>query len=225
MASWALNIADVYQQFVIVLTDKQFAEGYASVNAMQLSPCQVQRGKILDIPEDDYARYALDPDGISPRVHVGTKNGDFIASSYEHGEHGQTSEDPSMKEKMTQKRFAKLQNFYENEERYGYEIINSDAANKFVVFSYNTYVIKEFLKHNPEWGAIVVQVIKPLDPRMKTELIECERLVFVENNYSGQFEHYVRKEFGLDGSNIQSLRKYNNYPIYKEDVEDFVKNL
>jgi 2-oxoglutarate ferredoxin oxidoreductase subunit alpha len=48
-------------------------------------------------------------------VRVGTKHGDFIASSYEHDEYGATSEDIENKKKFTEKRFKKLENFFERE--------------------------------------------------------------------------------------------------------------
>lgn len=48
-------------------------------------------------------------------VQVGTKDGDFIATSYEHDEFGATTEEPDMKVKMTEKRAKKLENFYQKE--------------------------------------------------------------------------------------------------------------
>lgn len=75
----------------------------------------MNRGKLLENPGEDFARYVLTDDGVSPYVTVGTKNGDFIATSYEHDEYGETSENFEMKEKMTEKRWRKLENFFEKE--------------------------------------------------------------------------------------------------------------
>lgn len=113
MAGQALNIAQAYQTTVIILTDKQFSEGKVTVR--ELKPAPVNRGKLLETPSADYKRYELTDDGVSPYVRVGTLNGDFIASSYEHDEYGATTEEMDMKIKMTEKRAKKLENFYEKE--------------------------------------------------------------------------------------------------------------
>lgn len=113
MGGQSLNIAQKYQTTVILLTDKQFSEGKVTVNS--LVPAPVQRGKLLTNPGADYKRYELTDDGISPYVRVGTEQGDFIATSYEHDEYGATTEEMDMKVKMTEKRAKKLQNFFERE--------------------------------------------------------------------------------------------------------------
>lgn len=223
LAGQALNHADTYQQFVMFLIDRQFSEGYTAVSTDQLVGAPVQRGKIESNPSEDYARYALTEDGISPRVMVGTENGDFMAPSYEHDIYGATSEDQSVKVAMTEKRFHKLDNFFEKEGIQGYEVINPDAKKMFVVFSFTTYVVKDFLRDHPQWGAIVVTYFKPLDTRMRSVIEGLDRLVFVENNISGQFENYVRKELALDTIatlSIDHIRKYDNMPIYREDLDN-----
>jgi 2-oxoglutarate ferredoxin oxidoreductase subunit alpha len=93
-----------------MLMDKQFSE-LSGTHGKLKSP-EIKRGKFLETPPADYKRYELTADGISPRVEVGTPNGDFIATSYEHDEYGATSEDPEVKKAMTEKRWRKLSNFY-----------------------------------------------------------------------------------------------------------------
>jgi pyruvate/2-oxoacid:ferredoxin oxidoreductase alpha subunit len=50
MAGQALNIAQVYQTTVIVLTDKQYSEGKVTVT--ELVPAPVRRGKLLESPTE-----------------------------------------------------------------------------------------------------------------------------------------------------------------------------
>ena len=121
----ALNIADKYQTQVILLMDKQSAELHAT--HWDFTVPAIDRWVILDTPPEDYKRYELNDSGISPRVNVWTKNWDFIATSYEHDEYGATSEDSDLKVKFTQKRFKKLQNFFEKEGISWYKIINPTA--------------------------------------------------------------------------------------------------
>ena len=112
-AGLSLNLADKYQSVVLLLVDKQLSELSGSYSELHTAP--VERGVILDTPPEDYKRYEFTDSGISPRVMVGTKNGEFISSSYEHDEYGATSEDSENKKLMTQKRWKKLQNFFQKE--------------------------------------------------------------------------------------------------------------
>lgn len=223
MGGQSLNIAQKYQTTVILLTDKQFSEGKVTVDG--LTPAPVERGKLLQNPGADYKRYELTEDGISPYVRVGTENGDFIATSYEHDEYGATTEDMGMKVKMTQKRAKKLQNFFEKEGIYGYEVVNPSAKKKMVTTSFNAYTARAFVEQNPEWGLVIIKFLAPVDVRLRDEFAKCDEIVFVENNYSGQLEGYLTKELGLayiDGLKIANLRKYDLLPFYMEDLMKLV---
>lgn len=183
---YSLNIAQKYQTTVIILTDKQFSEG--KVTHSRLVPAKENRGKLLVSPDADYKRYEIMEDGISPYVKVGTLNGDFIATSYEHDEYGETSEDPIMKEKMTEKRARKCENFFEKEGIFGYEIISAKAKKKIITLSFTAYTAKAFVDKNPDWGLIIVKFLSPIDRRLREEIAYCDEVVFFENNYSGQLQ-------------------------------------
>ena len=161
----ALNITQQYQTTVIILTDKQYSEGKVTVS--ELIPAPVRRGKLLANPESDYKRYELTDDGISPYVRVGTENGDFIATSYEHDEYGATTEEMEMKVLMTEKRARKLENFYEKEGIIGYRLVNPTAKKMLVTISFTAYTAEAWCDENPEWGMIVITCLKPLDGRLR----------------------------------------------------------
>ena len=234
LSGYSLNLAQKYQTIVIVLIDKQFSDGKATLEE-ELKTAGINRGKLEMTPASDFKRYALTDDGISPYSIPGTPNGDFIATSYEHDEFGATTEDTDMKMKMTEKRWKKLENFYEKEGISGYEIFKSPDSQEsglapqkmLLTTSYTSYTAKEFIKNNPEFGLIIVKFLKPLDTRLRNELVGKSEVIFVENNYSGQLENYITKELGLayiDGLKISRLRKYDLYPFYYEDFETLLKN-
>ena len=221
LSGYALNLAQKYQTVVIVLTDKQYAEGKATIDWEFKTPW-VERGKLVENPTEDFKRYELTDDGVSPYTKPGTKNGDFIATSYEHDEYGATTEDTKMKMAMTEKRWKKLKNFYEKEGITGYDIINPTAKKMIITMSYISYTAKEFVKNNPDFGLIIVKILKPLDERIKKELEWKDEVIFVESNYSWQLENYIVKEFWLkymEGLTIKNMRKYDLYPFYYEDFE------
>ncbi len=220
----ALNIADKYQTQVILLMDKQSSEIHWTVN--ELKAVNIERWVILDNPPDDYKRYELTESWISPRVKVWTKNWDFIATSYEHDEFWATSEDSELKQKFTEKRFKKLDNFFEKEWIYWYEVVNSNASKIIITTSFTSYTAKEFVKNNPEFGLIIMKIIKPLDERVLDNIKGKEEIIFIESNYSGQLENYMTKELWLkfiDWLKISNIRKYDLFPFYIEDFNELKK--
>ncbi len=151
---------------------------------------------------------------------MGTPDGDFIATSYEHDEYGATTEDTILKVQMTEKRARKLENFYAKEGIKGYRVVNPTAKKMILTFSLTAYTAEAWVRENPEWGLIVITCLKPLDVRMREVIVGLEKLVFVESNYSGQLEDYVTKEFGLrfvPGLEITHIRKYDLFPFFWED--------
>lgn len=217
----SLNLADKYQSVVILLMDKQLSEihwTYRKVDAPK-----IERWVILENPSDDYKRYELNESWISPRVVVWTKNWDFISTSYEHDEFGATTEDSEMKKLMTEKRFKKLENFFKKEGIRSYELIDEKAKKLIVTMWPNSYVAKEFVRKNPEFGLLIIKILKPIEEDLLEIFKDKEELIFVESNYSGQLENYLVKELGLKfipNLKIKNLRKYDLYPFYIEDFNE-----
>ncbi len=221
----SLNIADKYQTQVIFLMDKQSAELHATHWTFSIP--KIDRWEIIDTPPIDYKRYELTESWISPRVNVWTKNWDFIATSYEHDEYGATSEDSDLKVKFTEKRFKKLENFFEKEGISWYEIINPTAKKMIVTYSFTKYTAEHFIKNNPEYGLIIIKFLKPIDKRLRDEIIsnQYEELIFAESNYSGQVEKYLCNELGLKyipNLKISNIRKYDLFPFYIEDFNELL---
>ena len=123
---------------------------------------------------------------------------------------------------MTDKRNKKLRSFYADQDFLGYEVINPDASIMLIVTSFTSYTAKAFVKNNPYFGVIIMKVIKPLDNRLRDELMNCEEIVFFEHNASGQLENYMTEKLKLDQINdlkITHVRKYDLFPFFYEDFE------
>ncbi len=242
----SLNLADKYQSVVILLVDKQLSEIAGSI--WELQKVIIDRWVILENPPVDYKRYELTESGISPRVIVGTKNWDFISSSYEHDEYWATTEDTEMKKLMTEKRWKKLENFFEKEGISGFEVYNPPlnlplAGETFpnsppareglgewpkkmiVTFSGASYTAKKFVDENPEFWLVIIKYLKPLDARLLEVLKDKEEVIFAESNYSGQLEKYICNELWLRSIKwlkISNLRKYDLFPFYIEDFNSLI---
>ena len=228
----ALNFADIYQQPVIVMLDKQFSESYISLNMETLKEGKMERWKLIQnsIAEDTFKRYLLEKDGISARSVPWIENWEFIWTSYEHDEYWATSEEPEVKKIMTEKRHQKLKTFVEKEfdsDFYWYEIINPEAKKFFITFGFNKYALENYIADKHELWLIVITVVQPIDIRLKKffedNFDSIEELIFVEMNYSWQMETYLRNQFGMIterwNKKIKNIRKYTLYPFFEEDFD------
>ena len=184
-----------------------------------------------DLENNKFLRYKITEDWISPYTYPGIKNWEFIASSYEHTESGFSTENPEIKKVMTEKRHKKLETFVKNEFNdnfFWFDIFNPDAENFIITTWINHLVCKKFAKeHN--WWLITINVLQPLDTRFKKYLTDkIKKIVFVELNKSGQLQEIVSSKIWLNCPEwkwkISYFRKYNNYPLFIEDLEENLLN-
>ena len=99
---------------------------------------------------------------------------------------------------MTEKRWRKLENFYEKEKFKGFDLIKKENSKKLIItFWFTSYNAKVFVENNEWFDLLVVKCFKPLDKEIWNIIKEYNEVIFVESNYSGQFEKYITDEFGL----------------------------
>lgn len=201
----ALNLSDILQHPVIVLVDKQWSESYVSVDPSDLIPTEIHRGKLIDAPSIDYARYALTGDGISPYTIPGTEHGEQIAPSYEHDEYGATSELPVLKSRMTEKREQKLRaiedsSWSQDLSREGGHISRREAKKFFVLYGFQSSLLESYLvaAGKEDFGVITLERISPF-PQMiveflRTQATHIEELVFIDGNISHELYRHISSE-------------------------------
>jgi pyruvate/2-oxoacid:ferredoxin oxidoreductase alpha subunit len=100
-----------------------------------------------------------------------------------------------------QKRFRKRVTFYAKEfvkDITAYEIINPQAEKFFVTRGINRYNLELLIKDKPDWGLIVIKIFHPFDIRLidffRVHEQQITKLIFVEMNYEGQMERFIRRE-------------------------------
>ncbi|EKE29319.1 MAG: hypothetical protein ACD_2C00189G0003 [uncultured bacterium (gcode 4)] len=221
----ALNWSDIYQHPVIVLLDKQFSESYATVDKSRLKPEPINRWRLLENPNEGYARYAYETfsqERISPYTVPWTANWEFIATSYEHDIYGKETEDPKIKFMMEDKRFRKIDIFEDNEynpDFYWFEVINPEARKFFITFSSNRWAAEWALEKKKDFWLIIITMFHPIDYRLQKFFdSNVDKLVFLEQNQSWQFQNLVCSKFSLKKQIIQFKRIYNLYPIFEEQL-------
>ncbi len=235
LISKALNFSDKYQHPIIVLIDKQYSENFGSIDSNYLKIAPIDRGKLKNNPDKNFARYSITKDSISPRTIPWQSNGEYNASSYEHSKHWATSENPNTKIQNDQKRKSKIKTFIENEfgkDFQWYQILNPKASKFIISLWANKIAIENFLKNNKQRWAILITCLNPLNPELKNFLDkntqDIKKLVFVELNKQWQLQDHLSSKLDLNcqkrANKVDHYRKSNLYPLFQEDLKENLGN-
>jgi len=238
----AFNLAERFQMPVIILSDQSIGYRKATVSIPDFSGIQEIKGYVtlddlvipgtekIDIvsrieptPESikDYKRFKITEDGISPITRPGTPGGQYIATGLEHTETGKADYSPENHLKMTRKRFKKLESLSRRFEKNPPEYYGSEEAEIGIIGWGSTEgAIREARYLAEERGILVrhlhPKVISPLpDRQIRHFLAGLKQVMVVEENYTGQFAHFIKAKFGIKPIEVH---KCEGVPITPEEI-------
>lgn len=217
----AFNLADNYQIPVFILTDQYFVYIFYNQPVFNLKDLE-NENHIIKTPEN-YKRYKITANGISPRGIPGYGEGLVVVDSDEHDEQGHLTEDLEIRTQMVDKRLRKLKEIEK-------EIIPPDLLGgsnyKILVIGWgSTYgPIKEALDNlkNKDISFLYFKQIHPMDPSIKNILNNAEKTIIFENNAQGQFTDLIKLKTGFEIE--KKVLKYNGMPFSVEEVERNLEN-
>ena len=218
----AFELAYKFQVPVIVLSDKFLAESFCSIKPFDTS--LKPKNFFVSEAEPGFKRYLFTEDGVSPMSRPGVKDGEFVASSYEHDEFGHTVEDAESIKKMTDKRFAKLVSLKKSIPKpvlYGDE----DADVTIVGWGSSKSVVLEALKILKQKGVsanfLHFVFVEPFPVGfVKSVLSRSKNVVLVEASKLGFLADLIRMRTGFVIEN--KVLKYDGLPFFPKDVVDGV---
>ncbi|MDG7042550.1 MAG: 2-oxoacid:acceptor oxidoreductase subunit alpha [Nitrososphaerota archaeon] len=225
----SLNYAERYQMPVIHLVDKALANAYAVIDESELntSKVKIERGTILNNREDNYKRFRLTENGVSPRATIGSGN-IYWATGDEHDELGHITEDPYERDSMYEKRMKKLvtaDKEIPESERFSYfgderasHIIVSWGSNKGAILK-AMHTLKE---EGIDVGFLHLRMFSPF-PKGISRYLTGKKLIDIESNYRGQCAYLLRAELGITADNL--ILKYNGRPPSDNEVYSAVKDI
>ncbi|MGE5620822.1 MAG: 2-oxoacid:acceptor oxidoreductase subunit alpha [Sphingomonadaceae bacterium] len=211
----AFNLAERFQMPVILLSDTLLATRTERIPRPDLSRVE-RKERELYRPVGNgsgggarFLRYALTPTGVSPMSIPGQAGGEYVATGLEHSELGRPRYDPDTHQKMTEKRFRKLETAVSEAppaERYG----DRGAEVGVVTWGSTMGAVVEAVDLAAEKGiaveAIAPRMLWPIPDHQVGEFIRGKRVVIVpEVNYSGQFAELLAARYRRD------LVKVNSY--------------
>jgi 2-oxoglutarate ferredoxin oxidoreductase subunit alpha len=228
----ALNLAERYQMPVLVLSDKHLSETTFSTERFDISKVKIERGKIATrLPQlpamARWKRYEFTEDCVSPRALPGTENGMHVASSYEHGETGFSSESFQMRAKQADKRAGKLPALLK--EMPGPNVYGDRKAG-LAIAGWGSMKLPalDALKLLEARGIKARFVhfthLFPLNPRaVKSAFRGAKNLIMVENNSTAQFAGMLAEYAGIRMD--FHILKYDGRPFFPEQIADEIAKL
>lgn len=232
LSAKALNLAEKYQIPVIIMSDKFLGETHFSADRFDESQIRIERGKIAKNlpalkPGERFKRYSFSKDGVSPRPLPGEPNGMHVCTSYEHDEHGFSSESFTNRAKMVQKRAKKLK--YVLEELDPPKIFGEqDGEVSLICWGSQKLPALDALKLLSAAGikanVIHFSNVFPLDAKkIKSLLKMCRKSIVLENNSTGQFAGMLKEYVGFKPN--YKMLKYDGRQFFAEQIFEEVKKL
>jgi len=232
LAAKALNLADKYQIPVLILSDKHLGETVFSTEQFDQKKVKIERGKIMRElpplpPMERWKRYELTADGVSPRALPGTPNGMHVASSYEHDEHGFSSESFVMRTKQVDKRASKLAAVLKEMSApvvYG----PKDAEVAIIGWGSMKLPALDALPLLEKEGLTVKFVhftnLFPLDPKVAKRALRGSKVtVMIENSPSAQFAGVLKQYANIEMD--FHILKYDGRPFFPEQIAEELEKL
>jgi 2-oxoglutarate ferredoxin oxidoreductase subunit alpha len=213
-----LEIAHKYQSPVILMSDQFLADMRMNCTGLDDTYRPIDR-HLLDDPSEDYLRYAVTDDGVSPRALPGSK-AFVVLDSDEHQEDGHITEDLDARVRLQDKRMRKLQGMAANAlppERYG-----PDDADHVLLAWGSTYgparEAVDLLSQNNGGPALLhFPQVWPLDEEAVRAALEGKRkITSIEGNAGGQLASLLR-ERGILGD-CDLLLRYDGMPFTGQEI-------
>jgi 2-oxoglutarate ferredoxin oxidoreductase subunit alpha len=196
---WAVHLAEATQAPVIVLSD-QFI-GQATVVADPVSAISFfAKRKVAEKVPEEFERYAITADGISPMPLPGTAGGQYTADGLEHGATAKPSGTAGDHSAQLDKRARKIADF-----DYGQHWADVDGEGELAILTWGstTGVVREALQRLPDTISsklklIALRLLLPVRQEdMAAALDGIDRLLVIEQNHTGQLYRFLRAWYDL----------------------------
>ncbi|MDF1717756.1 MAG: 2-oxoacid:acceptor oxidoreductase subunit alpha [Antarcticimicrobium sp.] len=197
-AQWAVHIAETLQSPVIVLSDQSIGQAHVLIDR----PADVTfltRRKPYQAASEPYLRYAVTADGVSPMSIPGQPGGQYTADGLTHTERGTPSSTAKAQRQQMDKRLHKIEAF-----DFGDHWGVTEGTGDTVILTWGslTGAVREAIDALQDDGIdvrlVALRQISPFPEKpLQAALSGAKRVLFVEQNHSGQFYRYVRSHIDL----------------------------
>lgn len=238
LAIEAFNIAEEYQVPVTLLSDQYLAKTIQVVSDFTKNDYLI-KNRLLPSPEDknQYLRYRITPNFISPVALPGTEGFTWRATGLTHDEKGNPrSESFEWQQKMQEKITKKLDSLRNRRDlvkvfepkrswfskifglgkpRVG--LISWGSSGEVSLAAVKSLGLEKKIK------VCIPELIDPMPKEIMAEFLKgLKKLIVVEMNYSGQYHGFLRRYFDLPKKTFVCKRA-GGRPWSQKEIADFIK--
>ncbi|BDQ36389.1 pyruvate ferredoxin oxidoreductase subunit alpha [Pseudodesulfovibrio nedwellii] len=196
----AFDLAEKFQTPVFILSDQYLADSYRSLEPFDIDNLPQTARPMLDTDVDDYKRYQLTEDGVSPRLVPGSTKALVRADSHEHDENTKITEDGFNRMMQNTKRLNKEYGLWD-------EVIEPDYYGDdkpdILLVSWGSTLgacldAMDTAGFSKNIGVLHFKQVWPLlEDTFIDYLEESGMVVTVEGNATGQFAKLLAQETGF----------------------------
>ncbi len=250
----AFNWAERYQLPVIVLSDKKLAAIYTTIDKLELRYDQIDRGLRFTGSEwtaegakgpndgqagqngspsgavNEYLRYALTQDGISPRSRPGIQGGRFWSTTDEHDPDGHITEGVEMRMAMMRKRMGKLALIAQAIPQDMQYALHGPADADLTVVAWGSTkgtvldALRVLAAEGKRVNFLQCRLMRPFPAEaVGAVLRKAKRLVCIEENYSGQLASLIAEQTGVLIKD--KINKYDGRPFSEDEMIRAISNV
>ena len=228
IGAFATNLAQRIQGPVIIAMDRAMSQDSTTVKPFDLEAVKIDDAKRLSREEvlklEEYRRYLITDDGLSPWAVPGTPGGQNLVTGNERNEWGLVSAEPKNRKKMIDKRKRKIESVRDDLPK-GARWGDPKAKIGLLGFGSAGPILVRAAIRLADAGTDV-QILRPrtiwpvLDETLDF-VDECDKVYVVEYNEAGQFAHVVSGA-GADKGKMVSVLKYDGVPFRAVDIANSV---
>ena len=209
----AFGLAEKYQCPVILLSDQSLSHRTETIGHVDTDVFPVvDRLRPDGVDPETYLRYQYTDDGVSPMAIPGLDSHTYVAPGLEHDERGHPQLSPEVHERMTAKRFRKLDTArleIDNEElcpRYGDDQADLGIIGWGATQGSIREAVDRALAAGLKVAAMHPRVLNPLPEERLREFVSSVKHVLVpEVNYQGQFAHHLAANLGVQAIRLNKI--------------------
>ena len=238
----AFSLAEHFQTPVIVLSDQAMASRVETIPYPE-TICGVWSEcleRILPTPEElaqDYRRYRVTENGLSPMAIPGMPGGMYMAESLEHNEYGHPAQSPENHKVMMQKRARIVETARKHLVNWDSSVRRWGVANaKFGIMGWGSTrgAVREAMERLAAEGveieALYPHTMLPMPDQAVSEFLRGKKAILVpELNFTSQFarviEHRYYKQLDARDIHIHMLAKEEGVPFKIEEIYQAARNM
>jgi len=226
----AFNYAERFELPVIHLLDKMLTTSLASVTPFDSRRIPIERGSIAPPGEDRAQPFRLSASGVSPRLPLGQPGQAHWRTGVEHDESGLVTENPQLRERMMEKRAARLALILAELPTHSLLQEYGDADAPLLLFSWgsNLGAVRDAMVRLQQAGhrvrALQLRILWPFPVEaVNAALAGANTTVVVEGNQSGQLATLLQAQTGHHPDHL--ILKYSGRPICGDALTEALEQI